>query len=114
VGKWRTEADGAPIDAAASLPDGTRYKGAAGLRALLTGRQEEFVRTFTGKLLEYAIGRGIEYYDLPAIRKIARDAAPTDYRWSSIVSGIVDSTPFSMGIVTAGALDNKEQVRDRK
>ena len=77
------ESDGAPIDASASLPDGTRFDGVAGLRGLLAGHQEDFVRTFTEKLLAYAIGRGIEYTDLPAIRKIARDAAPQDYRWSS-------------------------------
>ena len=76
LGKWRTESDGAPIDASASLPDGTRFNGVAGLRTLLASHKEDFVRTFTEKLMAYAIGRGIEYTDLPAIRKIARDAAP--------------------------------------
>jgi mono/diheme cytochrome c family protein len=99
LGKWRTESDGAPIDASASLPDGTRFEGVAGLRTLLASHKEDFVRTFTEKLLAYAIGRGIETADLPAIRKIARDAAP-DYRWSGIVTGIVNSVPFSMS--TAG------------
>jgi len=101
LGKWRTESDGAPIDASASLPDGTRFEGVGGLRALLASHPQDFVRTFTEKLLAYAIGRGIEYSDLPAIRKIARDAASQEYRWSSIVSGIVNSTPFSMS--TAGS-----------
>jgi hypothetical protein len=91
--------DGVPIDAAASLPDGTRFEGVAGLRSLIAGHQEDFVRTLTGKLMQYALGRGIEYTDLPAIRKIARDAAPNDDRWSSIILGIVKSPPFSMGIV---------------
>jgi hypothetical protein len=101
LGKWRTESDGAPIDASASLPDGTRFEGVGGLRTLLGSHKEDFVRTFTEKLMTYAIGRGIEYSDLPAIRKIARDAAAQDYRWSSVVLGIVNSTPFSMS--TAGS-----------
>ncbi len=100
LGKWRTESDGAPIDASASLPDGTRFEGVGGLRTRLAKHKEDFVRTFTEKLLAYAIGRGIEYTDLPAIRKIARDAAPQEYRWSSIILGIVNSAPFSMS--TAG------------
>jgi hypothetical protein len=100
LGKWRTESDGAPIDASASLPDGTRFEGVGGLRALLATHPQDFVRTFTEKLLAYAIGRGIESSDLPAVRKIARDAAPQGYRWSSIILGIVNSAPFSMS--TAG------------
>src|SRR5207302_3880333 len=75
LGKWRTLSDGVPVDASASLPDGTRFNGVKGLRSLMATHQEDFVRTFTGKLLAYAIGRGTEYYDLPAIRKISRDAA---------------------------------------
>ncbi len=101
LGKWRTQSDGVPIDASASLPDGTRFDGVAGLRGLMAGHQEDFVRTFTEKLLAYAIGRGIEYTDLPAIRRIARDSASQDYRWSSIILGIVRSVPFSMS--SAGA-----------
>jgi hypothetical protein len=103
LGKWRTESDGAPIDASASLPDGTRFEGVGGLRSLLATHQEDFVRTFTEKLLAYAIGRGIEYTDLPAIRKIARDAAPQEYRWSSIILGIVNSAPFSMSAAGSDA-----------
>ena len=100
LGQWRTESDGAPIDASASLPDGTRFEGIGGLRAMLASHKEDFARTFTEKLLAYAIGRGIESADWPAIRKIARDAAPQDYHWSSIILGIVNSMPFSMS--TAG------------
>ena len=95
--------DQAPIDASASLPDGTKFEGVGGLRTLLLNHKEDFVRTLTGKLLSYAIGRGTEYYDLPAIRKISRDAAAADYRWSAIVLGVVNSPPFSMGIVRSGA-----------
>jgi mono/diheme cytochrome c family protein len=95
-GKWRTSSDGERIDAAAALPDGTRFEGVNGLRALLVEHREDFVRTLSAKLLAYAIGRGLEYYDQPAVRKIARDAAQDDYRWSSIIRGVVNSTPFGM------------------
>jgi hypothetical protein len=96
LGKWRTESDGVRIDASASLPDGTRFEGVAGLRAMMASHPEDFVRTFTEKLLAYALGRGIEYTDLPATRRITRDSAPQDYRWSSIILGIVRSVPFRM------------------
>ncbi|HET9467626.1 MAG TPA: DUF1592 domain-containing protein [Vicinamibacterales bacterium] len=95
VGKWRTEADGVPVDAGASLPDGTQFAGIEGLRTYLADNKEDFVRTLSSKLLAYAIGRGVEYHDQPAIRKIARDAAASDYRWSSVILGVVNSTPFS-------------------
>ena len=98
LGKWRKEADGAPIDAVAALPDGTQFDGIAGLRQLMGSHKEDFVRTFTEKLLTYAIGRGIESSDLPAIRKIARDAAAQDYKWSAVILGIVNSVPFNMSV----------------
>jgi mono/diheme cytochrome c family protein len=94
VGKWRAEADGAPVDPNASLPDGTKFAGVEGLRNYLVDHKEDFVRTLTGKLLAYAMGRGVEYYDQPAIRKIARDAAANDYRWSSVILGVVQSAAF--------------------
>jgi hypothetical protein len=94
VGKWRVEADGVPVDATAAMPDGTQFAGVEGLRSYLAGNKEDFVRTLSGKLLTYAIGRGIEYYDQPAVRKIAREAAAQDYRWSSVILGVVNSTPF--------------------
>ena len=96
TGKWRKESDGASVDASASLPDGTAFDGIKGLRAVFASHKEDFVRTVSGKLLSYAIGRGLEYYDLPAVRKIARDAEKSEYRWSAIISGIVRSTPFTM------------------
>jgi hypothetical protein len=99
LGKWRTMADGEKVDVSASLPEGTAFEGIAGLRNLLLNHKEDYVRTVTEKLLAYAIGRGIEYYDLPAIRKIARESAPADSRWSSLVLGVVKSPPFSMGVV---------------
>jgi hypothetical protein len=102
VGKWRNEADGIAIDPAATFPDGSRFSGAPGLRALLATHKEDFARTLTGKLMAFAIGRGIENTDLPAIRKIAREAAPGDYRWSSIIQGIINSPAFSMGMTVSG------------
>jgi hypothetical protein len=96
VGRFRALEDGAPIDSTGALPDGTAIDGPSGLRDLLLSRHEEFVRTITEKLLTYAVGRGVEYYDMPAVRGIVRDAAPGDYRWSSIILGITKSQPFQM------------------
>ena len=85
-----------PIDVSGVLPDGTRFDGPAGLRNILLSHRDEFVQTVTEKLLTYALGRGVEYYDAPAVRTITREAAPHDYRWSSLIAGIVKSTPFQM------------------
>jgi hypothetical protein len=99
IGKWRSSSDGLPIDAAASLPDGTKFQGIAGLRQVLLSRGEQFATTFVEKLMTYALGREVEYYDLPAVRKVAQEAAGQDHRWSSIILGIVQSTPFQMSVV---------------
>jgi hypothetical protein len=96
LGKWRTVSDGVPVDASASLPDGTEFEGVLGLRKLLLDHRADFVRTLTEKMLAYAIGRSVEYYDLPAIRQVTRSAAPGDYRWSAVILGIVNSVPFTM------------------
>jgi mono/diheme cytochrome c family protein len=96
IGKWRTVDAGTPVDATGTLPDGSTFKGIEGLRTLLQGRREQFASTFTEKLLGYALGRGLEHYDLPAVRKIVRDAVRNDYQWSSIILGIVNSVPFQM------------------
>jgi hypothetical protein len=96
VGKRRTkDADGA-IDTSGSLPDGTKFQGPRGLRDLLLSRRDQFVETFTEKLLTYALGRGLEYYDQPAVRAITRAAAKDDYRLSSVIVAITRSTPFQM------------------
>jgi hypothetical protein len=84
------------IDTSGSLPDGTTFEGAAGLRSALLRHPDRFVQTMTQKLLAYALGRGLEYYDAPAVRRIVRDASRDDYRFSAIVRGIVDSVPFEM------------------
>ena len=97
VGQWRiTGETGLPIDASGKLPDGTVFNGPTGLRSLLLERQEQFVGTVTEKLLAYALGRGPEYYDRPTIRSILKNASSNNYRWSSIIVGIVQSTPFRM------------------
>ena len=97
VGKWRTEDAGSPIDASGALPDGTRFEGPAGLtNLLLTRYRDQFVRTAAEKLLIYALGRGLEYYDQPAVRSIAREAARDNYRMSSLITAVVKSAPFQM------------------
>ena len=97
VGKWRETGEAnLPIDASGNLPDGTAFEGPTGLRSLLLERREQFMGTFTEKLLAYALGRGPEYYDRPTVRAITRSAASENYRWSSIITGIVQSTPFRM------------------
>ena len=97
VGKWRAQDAGATIDATGKLPDGTQFNGPAGLKkALLSAHRDEFLNTFTSKLLTYALGRGLEFYDQPAIRAITCDAARDDYRMSALVTAIVKSTPFQM------------------
>jgi hypothetical protein len=99
VGRWRARSEsGAPIDASGVLPDGTKFEGVTGLRQLLMGRRELFVGGVTQKLLTYAVGRKYAYLDAPAVRKIVREAARDDYRFSSLVLGIVNSTPFLMRV----------------
>ena len=97
IGKWRVTGEGGgPIDASGVFPDGTGFEGLAGLKAMLLERREQFVWTVTEKLATYALGRGLEYYDMPTLRGIIRDAADDDYTWSSLVLGIVESAPFQM------------------
>ena len=98
IGKWRRTSGAAetPIDASGVLPDGTKFNGPAELQRMLLSRSDQFASTVTEKLLTYALGRGIEYYDAPAVRKILHGAAPADYRWSSLIVGIVKSEPFQM------------------
>ena len=96
IGRWRLAGEaGLPIDSSGRLPDGTAFEGPAGLRSLLMQRREQFVGTLTEKLLAYALGRGPEYYDRPTVRAIVQKSAD-DYRWSSIIVGIVQSSPFRM------------------
>ena len=96
VGAYRTEDEGATVEASGALPDGTLVDGPAGLRRVLRDRREEFVETLAAKLLTYAIGRGLEHYDQPAVREIRRRVETSEYRFSGLVSAIVDSVPFRL------------------
>jgi hypothetical protein len=97
VGKYRTvDENFEPIDNTGVYADGTRIDGLAGLRQVMVSHSSRFVTNVTNKLLTYALGRGVEYYDAPSVRLILRDAAARDYRFSSIVLGIVKSAPFQM------------------
>lgn len=97
IGGWRTDDEaGRPIDASGATVSGAKIEGLSGLRALLLEQPEQFPRTVTEKLLSYALGRRLEYYDRPAVREIVRSAAAHEYRWSSIILGIVESPAFLM------------------
>jgi hypothetical protein len=97
VGRWRTITEaGTAVDATGALIDGTTVDGPATLRSALLADPNAFVRTVTDKLMTYALGRGTEYYDAPAVRQIVRDAAANGYRWSDIILGIAKSVPFQM------------------
>jgi hypothetical protein len=97
VGRWRAKDAGAVIDASGKLPDGTKFNGPAELKKiLLTGHRDEFVTTVTEKLLTYALGRGLEAYDAPAVRAIMREAARDDYRLPAMINAIINSRPFQM------------------
>ena len=105
----RASANGArPATARRSIrrrrsPTARGSRASPGCARCWSSHKEDFVRTLSGKLLAYAIGRGLDYHDMPAVREIARDAAPADYSWSSIITGIVKSTPFSMAVASGEA-----------
>jgi hypothetical protein len=96
IGKWRTTEANVPIDASGTLYDGTKFNGPIEFREALLNKQEQFVRTVTEKMMTYALGREVAYSDAPAVRKILREASTSNYRWSSLILGIVRSTPFQM------------------
>jgi hypothetical protein len=96
IGRRRTDEGGIAIDASGGLPDGSKFEDVAGLEKALLARPEIFVGTFAEKLMTYALGRGVEYYDAPAIRGIVRDSRAQDFRVSSLILGIVKSAPFQM------------------
>ncbi len=98
IGMWRTEDNGVSIDASGQLVDGTKMSGPAGLRQALMHYSPQFTRVITEKLMTYALGRGVEYYDMPLVRSIVRDADRNNDRFSSIVLGIVKSAPFQMNM----------------
>ena len=94
IGRWRTSDNGAIIDAASQLADGTPIEGPAALRQAILRHPDMFARNMTEMLLTYALGHGTEYYDMPYVRAIVKDAERTGYRFSSLVLGIVKSAPF--------------------
>jgi hypothetical protein len=99
VGVWRTHDEGLPVDTSGKLPDGTPLDGGvAALRASLVRYSDQFVRVVAEKLLTYALGRGVEHDDMPTVRAIVRGAESSQYRFSSLVSGIVKSEPFQMNM----------------
>jgi hypothetical protein len=104
VGAWRTRDGGTPIDASGDLADGTHVDGVVTLRQALLKRPEVFVGTMTEKLLTYALGRGLDDYDMPAVRAIVRESAANDYKFSSLMLGVVGSTPFQMRQVASSKL----------
>jgi Protein of unknown function (DUF1592)/Protein of unknown function (DUF1588)/Protein of unknown function (DUF1585)/Protein of unknown function (DUF1595) len=104
IGEWRDlDAAGAPIDAAAKLPDGTSFKGPVELRKVLRSHSDDFLTSLTEKLLTYALGRGLEPADAPAVRRIKREAAAANYSFAALIQGIVVSTPFQMRMSLARA-----------
>ena len=96
IGQWRTHDAGTPVDSSGVLPDGTKLESVSGLRNVLLSRPEEFTSVFAEKMLTYALGRRLDYYDFPAIRKIVREAEKYDYRWSSLILATAKSLPFQM------------------
>jgi len=117
VGQWRDlEVEDQPVDASGAIPGDKEFRGIDGLEEALLRRPELFVATLTENLLTFALGRGVEYYDAPAVRKIVRDAERDWYRFSSIILGIVKSVPFQMrraemNSVPGGTADKRASVR---
>jgi hypothetical protein len=114
IGRWRTTEDGAPIDPSGTLFNGAKVNGPAALRQMLAGRPEVFSGVMTEKMLTYALGRGLEYYDMPAVRQVLRDAAPGNFKFSSLVLGIVRSTPFEMKLSGAAPETTASAAAPRK
>ncbi len=98
LGQWRTTDEGVKIDPSGTLFNGAKVDGPASLRQMLTSRPEVFVGVLIEKMLTYGLGRGVQYYDMPAVRSVVRDAGHNDFRFSSIVLGIVKSAPFQMKV----------------
>jgi hypothetical protein len=98
VGQWRDSDAGSPIDASGVLVDGTRVDGPVALRNAIAKRPETFAETMTEKMLTYSLGRGLEYYDMPAVREIVREMSKNDYHFSALIDGIVKSAPFQMRV----------------
>jgi hypothetical protein len=96
TGKWRDKEDGVTIDPSSTLSDGTKIASPQTFRELLLNRKNQFIGTVTEKLLAYAMGRSVEYYDQPTVRELVRETAGVDHKWSALILGIVNSQPFQM------------------
>lgn len=96
IGRWRIEDGGHPIDSSGELPDGQRFQGPIELVAILSQREQEFAKVLASRMLTFALGRGLEYYDQCAVDSIAQQMQQNEYRFSSLVLGIVTSEPFRM------------------
>jgi hypothetical protein len=115
TGAWRIKDNGAPVDPSGTLYDGTKLEGPAGLRQALLRYSESVIRTFTENLMAYALGRRVEYYDMPAVRAIAREAGANQYRLSSFILGVVRSTAFQMSTAEgAGPTEGGASRRDHE
>ncbi len=106
VGAWRDREAGVPVDASGQLADGTKIDGVVALRKAILTRPELFAGTLTEKLLTFALGRGVGYQDMPAVRTILRNAAPGNYKFSDLILGVVHSTPFEFS-TAAGEVEGK-------
>jgi hypothetical protein len=99
VGQWRDfEVDGQPVDASGAIPGAREFRGIDGLENALLSSPELFVGALTENLMTFALGRGVEYFDAPAVRKIVRNSKRDEYRFSSLILGIVESAPFQMRV----------------
>jgi hypothetical protein len=113
IGKARSHEFGKPLDLNSQLTDGAAFEGPTGLRQALTRYSPQFVSTLTEKLFIYALGRSVDYRDMPQIRAIVRGASGTNYRMSSLILGIVKSPAFTMNLHDA-AEESATDARDRK
>ena len=109
IGRWRTTEHGLPVDGSGAFPDGSKFTNPAEFRTLLMGQREEFVKTLTTKMLTYALGRGVHYYDMPAVRAIMRESTAKQQQWSALILAIVKSMPFQMNRAAGPAAAAIEQ-----
>src|SRR6266851_1395598 len=115
IGRWRSSDEGnTRLDPSGALPDGTTFEGPDGLRRVLVARGDQFAQTVTEKLLTFALGRGLESYDMPIVRSVSRNAAAMDYRWSAIITGIVTSMPFQMRLPADAPEHARSTIDSRK
>jgi hypothetical protein len=113
VGRWRINDDGSPIDPSGTLFNGAKVNGPVALRNMLLANPDVFAKVLTEKLMTYALGRGVEYTDMPTVREILSEAGKNDYRFASIVLGIVKSTPFEMKEKAVGQVGNLRRIGNR-